>query len=345
MLTMGFIRPERFLTFFLLLWLSLPIQGTQTSAVCVVNPSSALIFVGRLTKLTPADNSSWNQAQFQVTELLQGEPLDVVSALITKNLCGDAATEPKIGESYLIVTEQLARGGIGQLLRCEQVRPEREAAPELEYLRSSQLGETPAELSGEATVDVQEEQVWTKVPLPGTKIHLTAEGRTTEFVSDDEGLFRGVLKPGNYEVNVQLPSGYSRKDYGLGSIITVTEHRCTQLAISASPAGSITVHIVDVGGAKLDSMSNVQFTLETAEHQQFVQSVWPDENSDLVIKDLPPGHYLLGLNAYLPVSRGTVPYPPTYFPGVNNRSAAQVINLALGERKVLPEMRIMKGQK
>ena len=57
-----------------------------------------------------------------------------------------------------------------------------------------------------------------------------------------------------------------------------------------------------------------------------------------------PGKYILGLNTYLPVGRGSAPYPSIYFPGVSARSDAQVITLAAGEHKVLSEMRIKKGK-
>ena len=101
---------------------------------------------------------------------------------------------------------------------------------------------------------------------------------------------------------------------------------------------------MDADGDPLGPMSNVQLTLETAEDQQFVQSVWPDEKSDLKTDNLLPGQYILGLNTYLPVSRGSGPYPPIYFPGVRRRSNAQVITLAAGEHKLLSEMRIKKGK-
>lgn len=91
-------------------------------------------------------------------------------------------------------------------------------------------------------------------------------------------------------------------------------------------------------------MSSVQLTLETAKDQQFVLSVWPNEKSDLEAENLLPGQYILGLNTNLPVSRGSAPYPPTYFPGVSTRSEAQVITLSAGEHKVLSEMRIKKGR-
>jgi hypothetical protein len=322
---------------------SCPIQGAQTSAVCVTDPSSALIFVGTLTELTSDDNPTWSKATFQVTEPLRAEKLEVVQALMMNRLCGDGAP-PRVGGSYLVLTQQGPGGEIGPLLRCEQLRPADEIAPELEYLRSAEFGETPTQLSGETTVEVQERQVVRKIPLPGTKIELTAEKRRIEFVSDEDGRFGGSLKPGKYTVSVTLPAGYNRKDYGLGSVITLTEHRCTQLTVEASPAGSITAHIVDVGGKDVGSMLNIELILETAEDQQFVNVAVPDQDGNVVIKDLPPGEYLLGLNTYLRLSRSSPDYPPTYYPGVSKRSDSQVIQLALGERKVLPEMRIMKGQ-
>lgn len=318
-------------------------QGTQLSSVCDADPPSALIFVGTLTELTPDDNASWLQAKFQVTELFQGEQLNVVNAPMMTGFCGDAATSAKVGESYLVLTHLLPRGGIGQLLRCEQLRPAGEAAPELEYLRSSQSGETKTGLSGEAMVDAKENGVLKKVPLPGTKIQVTADNRTIEFVSDEDGLFRGALKPGKYAVNVQLPAGYHQTDYDLDSIITLTAHRCTQLTIHAYPTGSITAHIVGEAGEKLNERYSIQFSLETADDGQQVKSVFPDENSDLVINGLPPGEYILGVNTYM-APDPTPSCPSTYYPGVNQRSDAQVISLALGEQKVLQEIRITKAQ-
>jgi tetratricopeptide (TPR) repeat protein len=95
-------------------------------------------------------------------------------------------------------------------------------------------------------------------------------------------------------------------------------------------------------GSRFTVLSNVQLSLVTAEGQQFVQSVWPDQNSNLVAERLVPGKYILGLNTYLPATRGS-PYPPIYYPGVSRLSEAKVITLGPGEHKVLPEMRIKKS--
>jgi hypothetical protein len=71
---------------------------------------------------------------------------------------------------------------------------------------------------------------------------------------------------------------------------------------------------VDVEGDPLGAMSSVQLTLETAKDQQFVVSLWPDEKGNLKAENLLPGEYVFGLNTYLPVNRGSAPYPRPIIP-------------------------------
>ncbi len=348
MLRMRFIRSAKLLSIPLSLCLSFPLEGADTrDAVCNYDPSSALSFVGTLTDLTPAPtpSPSWNSATFHVTELLQGETSIVVNMLMSNDLCHDSGTTPVVGGTYLVLTHSLPKGSarsVYQLEECEQVRPVDQAKAALEYLRSSQKGTAPTELSGEATVETRG-YPFKRIPLPKTRIHLVGPSQRLDFVSDEDGRFHGTLNPGKYTITTEFPTGYGA-EYSPPAI-TLTEHRCTQLTVGAHPTASITAHIVDVDVDPLGVMSNFQLTLETAEDQQFVQSVWPDERSNLKADNLLPGQYILGLNTYLPVSRGFDPYPPIYFPGVGARSKAQVIKLSAGEHKVLSEMRIKKGQK
>jgi hypothetical protein len=170
---------------------------------------------------------------------------------------------------------------------------------------------------------------------------LEGENRQLDFLTDEDGRFHGIVKPGKYAFTAEFPAGYEA-DY-LPPVVTTIEHHCTQVSVAARSTASITAHIVDVDGDVLGLMS-VQLTLETAEDQQFVQSVWPDEKSNLHADNLLPGRYILGLNTYLPVSWSMPHYFPTYFPGVSRRSDAQVITLSAGEHKILSEMRIKKGK-
>jgi hypothetical protein len=323
-----------------------PLEATDNrGAVCSEDPSSALIFVGTLADLAGKGSTpEWSLGTFQVTELLQGESTVEVSTLIRNDLCHGSGETPAVGRTYLVLTHTLHTGSarsVSQLEHCEQIRPIEQATATLEYLRDSKRGSTPTEVSGQAMIEPQG-YPWHSIPLPKIKIHVSGNQRS-DFVSDEDGRFHGTLTSGKYVITVEFPAGYA-DDYRNSSPITVTEHRCTQVNVSAHPTGSISAHIVDMDGDPLGPMSNVQLTLETAKDQQFVQSVWPDENSNLKADNLLPGQYILGLNTYLPVSRSAAGYPPIYFPNVRARSDAQVITLGAGEQKVLSEMRIKKGK-
>lgn len=339
-------RSSKLFSTLLCLSLAYPLKGADTKgSVCNSDPSSALAFVGTLTELTPAatPSPSWKTATFQVNEFLAGQKSAVVSALMLNDLCRDSGPTPTVGGTYLVQTHISPKGSVYQLEHCEQVRPVDQALAALEYLRSSQKGTTPTEISGEARVETRG-YPWKRIPLPKTKIRLIgSSNQQLDFLSDEDGQFHGALNPGKYGITADFPTGYEA-DYCGPTAITVAEHRCTQVTVCAHPTASITAHIVDTDGDPLGPMSNVQLTLEAAEDQQFVQSVWPDEKSDLKADNLLPGQYILGLNTYLPVSRGSAPYPPIYFPGVSSRSDAQVITLSAGEHKLLSEMRIKKGK-
>jgi len=339
---MRLIRSSKLFSTLLYLSLAYPLKGADTNgSVCNSDPSSALAFVGTLTELTPSP--SWKTATFQVKELLVGQQSSVVSALMLNDLCRNSGPTPTVGGTYLVQTHISPGGSVYQLEQCEQVRPVDQAAAALEYLRSSRKGTTPTEVSGEARVKTGG-YPWKKTPLPKTKIHLVGSSKQQlDFLSDEDGQFHGTLSPGQYGITANFPTGFEADDCG-PTTITVAEHRCTEVTLCAHPTASITAHIVDADGDPLGPMSNVQLTLETAEDQQFVQSVWPNEKSDLETANLLPGQYILGLNTYLPVDRGSAPYPPIYFPGVSSRSDAQVISVAAGEHKLLSEMRIKKGK-
>lgn len=343
--SMKLFRTAKFFALFTSLSLSYPLRSAEVQdEVCSIDPSSAVALVGTLTELNPnGAPAGWSRVTFQVSEILQGESAIAVGILMRNGLCEESGMTPVVGKSYLILTQVLSNSSLYQLEDCEQMRPIEQSTSPLAYLRNSKGGKTPSEISGEAVVEFRG-YPWKRVPLPNTKIHLNGQNQTVDLTSDEDGRFHGAVSPGKYAVTAEFPTGYKSSAYSSHPPIIVVEHRCTRLTLGADPTASITAHIVDVEGDSLGPMSSVQLTLETAKDQQFVLSVWPDEKSNLKAENLLPGEYILGLNTYLSVNRGAAPYPPTYYPGVDTRSDAQVIVLGPGEQKVLSEMRIKKGQ-
>lgn len=307
---MRFYRPVNFFAAVLLLSLSRPLSPAELQdVVCSENPAAAVAFVATLAELNlNGAPPGWSKATFHISEVLQGGNANAVSILMRDDLCQDSGRTPVIGKSYLILTGVSSNSSLYQLEHCEQMRPIEESTALLAYLRNSKGGTTPSEISGEAVVQLQG-YPWKRVPLPETKVHLNGLSQTFDFVSDEDGRFRGAVSPGKYALTAEFPPGYKISAYSGHPAIVVAEHRCTRLSVGADPTASITAHIVDAEGAPLGPMSNVQLTLETAKDQQSVVSVWPDENSELKAENLLPGEYILGLNTYLPVNRGSAPYP------------------------------------
>jgi hypothetical protein len=324
------------------------IRGAESpTSVCDREPSTLVVFVGTLTDAKEGDGNVFS-LKFHITEPLLGKTSSEVST-DTVNMpdCSIQKITAHIGENYLVQAHAFNESYVDTSWGCQHIRPARETHAEIEYFRRLQKGQTPTEILGEARF-----QKWlplTGFPLPATKIRLVGGGHDYNYVSDDRGLFRGVLNPGQYKVSVDFPKGFEPNTEGpFGPLhglcgpleFTMAEGRCTSVTVCAQASGSITVHIVDADGDSLASRDNVELTLTTAERAEFIRNVFPDEKSNLVFENLLPGKYILGLTH--PALEGA-PYRPVYFPGVSSRTDAQVISLEAGEHKILPEMRIKKG--
>jgi hypothetical protein len=222
------------LQFSLHLVLSYPLRAAEVQdVVCSVDPSSAVALVGTLAELNPNRGpAGWSRATFHISEVLEGENGTAVSILMRNDLCGDSGMTPVLGKSYLVLTQALPNSSLYQLEHCEQMRPIEQSTSVLAYLRNSKGGTTPSEISGEAVVAFRG-YPWKRVPLPKTKIRLDGQTQTLDFVSDEDGRFRGALGPGKYAITAEFPTGY--KTYSSHHAIIVVEHRCTQLRVDADP--------------------------------------------------------------------------------------------------------------
>lgn len=324
---------------------SIPLDGQQSSpaSVCDRDPSNAIVFVGTLmeSKAT-ADQGAHRSLKFQVTEILQGDLSQEVSLLRENQRCDDTTTNPVIGGSFLVRTHILTNA-LEPLRQCDQMRLVDRAQEELMYFRRAQKGDTPTDVLFEARSE-PDGFPWNASPLPGTKVHVSNGERQWDFVADQNGSYRAAFDPGHYALAIKFPAGYEPDPSGQCGVpeLTAVENRCTLVALCAGPTASITAPLVDVDGSHFNASSNVQLSLVTAEGQEFVRSVWPDEEGNLIVDRLPPGKYILGLNTYLPATSDSS-YPPIYYPGVSHRAEAEAITLGPGERKVLPEMRVKKG--
>jgi hypothetical protein len=199
------------------------------ASVCTDYPSAEVVFIGTLTSFTPSPILS--PMRFESLEPLTGDSVEAIYSTTVLREPGSHCSSygpPVIGERYLVVASRLngPDGGYG----CADLKRQADATADIAYFRRVRSGATPTEVSGEA-------RITGGTPVKGAKVQLLGIGGEMQLLSNAEGRFRAVLKPGTYEVTAEFPAGYQYESCGWSSI-TVVEHRCARLVVCAEPKTS-----------------------------------------------------------------------------------------------------------
>jgi Prealbumin-like fold domain len=240
------------------------------------------------------------------------------------------------GERYLVY----AFGDPQQRLAtsiCTRTRPVSEADNDLNFLRR-----LPPDGSGVTIQGMVNEAGERKddggrklKPLAGITITITSkDGKQTDLITDEKGSYEiSGLKSDEYEVRATLPDYYD-KDH-LRRKGNIYDRGCARVDFTAIPNGRISGRIIDAEG---DPVTNVKVVLVRPGVQGFLSTkdeiafdYVNDERGRFELKQVPPGEYLLGLNITFSPSGGEG-YPPTYYPGVGERSQATIIKIGPGEK-------------
>jgi hypothetical protein len=203
-------------------------SGNAPASVCTDYPSVEVVFIGTLTAITASPKAS--PMRFESLEPLAGKSVDGVYSTTVLRVPGSLCRSggpPVIGERYLVVAQGPARDG---RYSCAELKREADAATDIEYFRLVRSGATPTEVSGEARLTGGS-------PVKGVKVQLAGIAGRMELISNAQGLFHAVLKPGTYEVTAEFPTGYESESCGWSSV-TVVEHRCALLVVCAKPKTS-----------------------------------------------------------------------------------------------------------
>lgn len=162
------------------------------------------------------------------------------------------------------------------------------------------------------------------------------EERTT--ATDAAGKYEFDRIPvGTYSVHVAAPAGMMAsvaKDIDLRNV-----RGCALRDLVLAPDGRVVVRLAVASGALPPKVEVELIDAETLS-QPRVQSFYSEEEgippTGIVHwRGLPPGRYVLGVNITRPASTDN-PYTPTFFPGVRDVAAAQVIELGFGQHLELP---------
>lgn len=181
-------------------------------------------------------------------------------------------------------------------------------------------------------------------PIQGYRVTLSngTTARTTTTRSDGTYDFDS-LAADDYVVSLDVPS---TEDAGAPQEVSLADPRgCAVADFRVVPNGRIRVRFVDADRRPRSNLVIDHLNLDagTPDAQAWQRGyVEPDADGWLELSHLHPGRYLLAVNRESPPT-SDVPYPTTYYPGVETREAARIVALGRGARVDLGEW-ILPGQ-
>lgn len=204
---------------------------------------------------------------------------------------------------------------------CTGTREASTAADDITWLRLWKKGLTPTTIQGL----VLDGYRW---PLSGAKVTANGANGNMEATVDAAGTFSiGPVQPGKYVLNATLAT----YDAPWKQQVEVSEHSCGYAMLSMGASGALSGTVIDengkpVGGVELDLLrlrggQEVFLNHETTNARGAFRSS----------AGMPAGDYLIGVNLSSQPNVDT-PYARTYAPGVSDRSQAQIIHLAPGQK-------------
>jgi 5-hydroxyisourate hydrolase-like protein (transthyretin family) len=241
----------------------------------------------------------------------------------------------RLGGQYLVYA--YSRDGKLETSICTRTRPLSDATADLEYIKGLSKAAPGGTIYGETTLRRPSRgEEYPLPPLKDAKILIKGPDKQFERKTDAEGKYSiSGLPPGKYKVTIELPDGLSI--YNPQVEVELLDRGCRAAYFEAQPDTRMTGKVLDAQGMPAADvlMELVPFSREDKSYPEFVRT---DKEGRYELKLLKPARYYLGVRIHGSAGSTYVPYPQTYYPGVNDQSQATVITIAEGQRLQLEEL-------
>jgi hypothetical protein len=164
-------------------------------------------------------------------------------------------------------------------------------------------------------------------PVAGVPINLEYGNAVEQAVTDEKGNYSFESLPsGRFTISAEMPNNMGG---GVKRSFYVPAHACSEQNFIANQTGQISGKLFNQQGQPVITAVVAVVPLGDSPKPS-VNEAYTDAHGEFRLQHLPPGEYLLGVNVTEPPRVGkylSCPFPPTYSPGVIDRSAATVIHV------------------
>ena len=235
---------------------------------------------------------------------------------------GQPALDPE--RSYLFYAERPLGPLAPDVIRSFSPKEVESAEADLRFLRDAIADNAGTVVHGSLKFEDPDDQR-RQSPLGGVVLRVSLDGQRYETSTDADGTFliTGV-PPGMLRIEPVLPEHLTLPPQSTGGN---ARGGCLEVHMRATFNGRIR------GRVLLDSGEPFRGIVDLVRHghtRHVPNSLAiTNDRGEFAFAAVPPGHYLLGINASRQPSNGA-PYPPTYFPGTTDRALATPVLVGLG---------------
>jgi len=310
-------------------------SNTNLPSVCEMYGKAKAVFVGKIINIKEIKKENAN-SDFEIIFQIQEEFLGVkkltrVSVLLSGikiEYCGFEK-----GKVYLVYAYKGDKGfSIDSVTRT---RPIAEANEDLEFLRNLPNRKSGIKIYGTVKQSVKSSlEDDNSQPLSGVNVKIeNSDNKEQVFQAktDANGNYKfASLAAGSYIVSLVLAD--KRFAPPSNTTMKINDKGCVKQDVSVVSKSKIIGKVIDADGNPVDHITVEIISINVRNPDYYSGDEFGQTDSEGVFTayNIPPGLYTISVN-YNDPPEDEAPFPPTFYPGVSERSQAQIIEVNLGQ--------------
>jgi len=235
---------------------------------------------------------------------------------------GQPALDP--GKSYLFYARRTMGLLAPDIVDADYPKDVEAAEADLQFLREALASNDGTTVRGSLTFQDPDDRM-RRTPMPGVVLRVSLDGQRYESSTGPDGTFliTGV-PPGMLRIEPVLPDHLTLPPQSNGGM---SKGGCLEVHMRATFNGRIRGRVLLDSGEPLRGVVD----LVSHGHARHVpdSTASTNDRGEFAFAAVPPGEYLLGINAARQPSQHA-PYAPTYFPGTTDKSQATPVVIGHG---------------